>query len=1185
MRKASGEMRNLLLRCGSFLKRNHTATSFFSGPGDAAPSLRPAMASTSLGFLLVLCTCGLCEDRVITLDGDVENFVVGSNKVFVLSDSRLHQLTLDLALEKSRSVSNETFTNTVNILVPFESNKTLVVCGSWSIGYCEVLDISDISTLLYWESIPAGVSPGVSLVVEIGNGKYLLVGRSKVAKEHSSDALSVSLRNTLHTQKGDIFSSLGPNMTPGIESVSDGDFDFVDGFQLEPRGSIYLFLNIKGRVQMLLLHSKNGKAETFRSLQGAVLECYKNQNQSLVSSAFIPGGSVVRWAGIFSPCNSSGDTVLAVFNIDGSQAGAVSDVCINGQPCKKSTTDKTLTPEAVVFTYRDMTSVAAMRTNNWIFLFIGTGNGQLLKLPLNGSLTPGCPVVLSDGDQKVFPRMLFDPAIQTHIYIAMGNQIRRVPVANCGIHIKLRDCWYAADPSCGWCLSQHRCTFHDQCNSSDWISGYGTQMISVQMVKDPSEQNITVKVVPNLSETLNVSCILEGCGARTPKQCSCILSPNSEDFSITASITIKKEKITEMLLLKNCTSIKESCSQCLSAGCIWSVGKCDWKSPSSNPQMTQVNRRNNLFTFIREAFQCVHFIYLSPQQDNCTKYASEQNHTKPENLTLKPEEVSIHGRNDAWITGRNLNSVTMVRFKGNLYCSPIESPVTWKDPSGKKIKFHIPSGNKGSVTVCVVTHDGQCHGNATLTYMSQPACRRLKPNISWSSGKRKIFLEGNNLHFMESLSQDNITMIKPNITPKGVFFLTPRVENPGKEKATSVEFRVGNHTVACEESIAYVPDPEFTGFNTAQVGKSMQVTIQVKRNKLNLKESEVRILAIAGEVQEECDSVEIKDSTDRTSVLCSIKDPGIKIDSLEITVGGLTRELKANHNWLVMLIPVVAVFILIGPLVVCLYCKKQKKMAEEMKKHLEEIECGIRNEIRQGFVDMQTEKTELIANVGAIPFLDYKHFASRIFFPEAGPLTGLVIKEIGEESEKEQQDKSCQALSQLIREKHFLTLFIHTLEEQKSFSVKDKCTVASLLTLALHDDLPYLTEVMEELLRSLMDQPSNSQPKLLLRRTESIVEKLLTNWMSVCLYGFLRESVGQPLYLLVSALMQQISKGPVDSVTGKALYTLNEDWLLWQAQDFAPLVSRPLTIITDYITVFLTVDLTEIKISIQMFNK
>jgi len=64
--------------------------------------------------------------------------------------------------------------------------------------------------------------------------------------------------------------------------------------------------------------------------------------------------------------------------------------------------------------------------------------------------------------------------------------------------------------------------------------------------------------------------------------------------------------------------------------------------------------------------------------------------------------------------------------------------------------------------------------------------------------------------------------------------------------------------------------------------------------------------------------------------------------------------------------------------------------------------------------------------------------------------------------------------------------------------------VASLLTLALHGDLVYLTEVMEDLLQSLMDQSSNANPKLLLRRTESIVEKLLTNWMSICLYGFLR---------------------------------------------------------------------------------
>lgn len=69
-----------------------------------------------------------------------------------------------------------------------------------------------------------------------------------------------------------------------------------------------------------------------------------------------------------------------------------------------------------------------------------------------------------------------------------------------------------------------------------------------------------------------------------------------------------------------------------------------------------------------------------------------------------------------------------------------------------------------------------------------------------------------------------------------------------------------------------------------------------------------------------------------------------------------------------------------------------------------------------------------------------------------------------------------------------------------------RCMFASLLTVALHSNLPYLTEVMEVLLRDLIQQSSGAQPKLLLRRTESIVEKLLTNWMSICLYGFLRVS-------------------------------------------------------------------------------
>ncbi|MED6259717.1 hypothetical protein ATANTOWER_029148 [Ataeniobius toweri] len=143
-------------------------------------------------------------------------------------------------------------------------------------------------------------------------------------------------------------------------------------------------------------------------------------------------------------------------------------------------------------------------------------------------------------------------------------------------------------------------------------------------------------------------------------------------------------------------------------------------------------------------------------------------------------------------------------------------------------------------------------------------------------------------------------------------------------------------------------------------------------------------------------------------------------------------------------------------------------------------------------------------NVGAIPFLDYKHFASRIFFPESELLIKLCIKDIGQDTENLQLDERCQTFSKLIQDQLFLTTMVHTLEEQKSFTIKDKCSLASLITVALHSNLSYLTEVMEVLLKDLMQRNSNTQPKLLLRRTESTVEKLLTNWVSVCLYGFLR---------------------------------------------------------------------------------
>ena len=59
-----------------------------------------------------------------------------------------------------------------------------------------------------------------------------------------------------------------------------------------------------------------------------------------------------------------------------------------------------------------------------------------------------------------------------------------------------------------------------------------------------------------------------------------------------------------------------------------------------------------------------------------------------------------------------------------------------------------------------------------------------------------------------------------------------------------------------------------------------------------------------------------------------------------------------------------------------------------------------------------------------------------------------------------------------------------------------------------------------------------------------MVEKLLANWLSLCLYKHLVDSSGSSLYTLYQAIKVQVDKGPVDTLTGDARYSLSEDRLL-----------------------------------------
>lgn len=73
---------------------------------------------------------------------------------------------------------------------------------------------------------------------------------------------------------------------------------------------------------------------------------------------------------------------------------------------------------------------------------------------------------------------------------------------------------------------------------------------------------------------------------------------------------------------------------------------------------------------------------------------------------------------------------------------------------------------------------------------------------------------------------------------------------------------------------------------------------------------------------------------------------------------------------------------------------------------------------------------------------------------------------------------------------------------------------------------------------------TGDRPHLMLRRTDSVVEKMLTNWLALNMYDYFQGEVGQSLYMLFEALRCQLERGPIDCITGDAYYSLNESKLL-----------------------------------------
>ncbi|XP_015239410.1 PREDICTED: plexin-C1-like [Cyprinodon variegatus] len=531
-----------------------------------------------------------------------------------------------------------------------------------------------------------------------------------------------------------------------------------------------------------------------------------------------------------------------------------------------------------------MSSVLAVRLNGWMVFFIGTTDGQLIKLAVDRNYQPACPKILyrTNGDNRVFPKIHLDPVDQKHVYVAFKNQVKHVSVSNCGAHQNVKDCLSAQDPFCVWCLTEGRCKFEGDCKDGEWFSipDESKQKIVSHIVMQDStgaikliiQTHLTLKQTVQSTFACHFSSSIQLCKETGPPpqypRCTCILKDflPTDELDVNLKIRLGGTILADQIKISNCLSITGEasfhlCQRCIRAGCGWRQNRCSW---GSDPIQ---------------------------KESICENMEFRKNFFKPEIFSISPSFVSFYGRNHVVLSGHNLRDVTRVRIQDNMGCDTKESPVL--SNNGSSLTFHIPSTEKkGMFKVCVLLPDGSCHGHLTITYQSSPICRDIVPPSTWRSGKRMVTLIGTNLHLVEGIThnytqQKVIPLRRSNF--QSLIYETPAETNAGMLRSP-VFLKVANQSLKCKKEIIYYPDPKFTSYTAVREGKDIRITIQKEPDKLEMKPEELEVWVIQGEKQHQCIEISKKSSNETESFICEME--GLQnFNQIKIRYGGKTINL------------------------------------------------------------------------------------------------------------------------------------------------------------------------------------------------------------------------------------------------------------------------------------------------------
>ncbi|KAM6457023.1 plexin-A2 isoform 1-T2 [Liasis olivaceus] len=682
---------------------------------------------------------------------------------------------------------------------------------------------------------------------------------------------------------------------------------------------------------------------------------------------------------------------------------------------------------------------------------------------------------------------------------------------------------------CGWCTGEGKCTLRQHCPSP--IGGWGRWL-------DWSSRNVKCSN-PRITEILTLSGPPEGGTRVTIRGVNLGL-----DFSeIAHNVQVAGVE---------CTPLEDQ--YIVAEQIVCEMGQAE-PDISSGPALLCIGECKSEFV----AKSAQHYTFVNPT----VSY-------------LSPSRGPESGGTMVTITGHFLGAGSSVSvLLGNQTCEfygrSINEIMCVSAPSTHGL---------GPVHVSVSVDRAQLESMLQFEYIDDPKVQRIEPEWSIASGHTPLTVTGSNLDVIQEprirvkyngkesvnvckvVNTTTLTCLAPSLTPQYRPGLDA-VERP--DEIGFIFNNVQSLLIYNDTKFIYYPNPTFELLSaTGILDQKPGSPIILKGKNLCPPASGGAKLNYTVLIGETPCTVTVSE----TQLLC--EPPNLTGQhKVMVHVGGIIfspGSVNVISDSLLTLPAIVSIaaggslLLIIVIIVLIAYKRKSRENDLTLKRlqmQMDNLESRVALECKEAFAELQTDINELTSDLdrSGIPYLDYRTYAMRVLFP--GIEDHPVLRELEVQGNGQQNvEKALKLFAQLLNNKVFLLTFIRTLELQRSFSMRDRGNVASLIMTGLQGKLEYATDVLKQLLSDLIEKnlENKNHPKLLLRRTESVAEKMLTNWFAFLLHKFLKECAGEPLFMLYCAIKQQMEKGPIDAITGEARYSLSEDKLIRQQIEYKTLI-------------------------------